>query len=373
MGDDGPGADAAQRRRPARRLTRRFARASIPAARRLASCSVVIPFRGRRQEPAARGVRAGGRRSRCSATSSRLRSPSADVRRRHRRPGGQARGVRLGARLVADPGGGQGAAVAAGLERASGLCLVVNADLPRVRPSDLNALAVPRAPREARAGGGARRDDERARAPATGGLRAALRAGQRRSVPRPCGGARDRVRGPGARRTSSTTSTRSTDLERLGGAARAADGGAARSDRAVKVVCLSGGVGGAKLARGLHDVLAPGELTVIGNVGDDVEVLGLRVSPDLDSVLYALAGLERRGAGLGTGGRDAGARSRRRRSGAARRGSSSATSTSACTSCGRSGCAPASRSRPSPRGSSKRRGSPHGCCRQPTTRCAPAS
>ena len=52
-----------------------------------------------------------------------------------------------------------------------------------------------------------------------------------------------------------------------------------------------GGVGGAKLAAGLYDVLAPGELTVIGNVGDDVEVLGLHVSPDLDSVLYSLAGL----------------------------------------------------------------------------------
>jgi LPPG:FO 2-phospho-L-lactate transferase len=59
----------------------------------------------------------------------------------------------------------------------------------------------------------------------------------------------------------------------------------------VRVACLSGGVGGAKLAAGLHDVLAPGELTVIGNVGDDVEVLGLHVSPDLDSILYALAGL----------------------------------------------------------------------------------
>lgn len=67
----------------------------------------------------------------------------------------------------------------------------------------------------------------------------------------------------------------------------------------MSVVCLSGGVGGAKLARGLHDVLAPGELTVIGNVGDDLEVLGVHVSPDLDSVLYALAGLndEERGWG----------------------------------------------------------------------------
>ena len=59
----------------------------------------------------------------------------------------------------------------------------------------------------------------------------------------------------------------------------------------MKVVCLSGGVGGAKLACGLQDALPAGDLTVIGNVGDDVEVLGLHVSPDLDSVLYALAGL----------------------------------------------------------------------------------
>jgi LPPG:FO 2-phospho-L-lactate transferase len=65
------------------------------------------------------------------------------------------------------------------------------------------------------------------------------------------------------------------------------------------VVLLSGGVGGARFARGLQDALAPGELTVVGNVGDDVEVLGLHVSPDLDSLLYALAGLndEERGWG----------------------------------------------------------------------------
>jgi LPPG:FO 2-phospho-L-lactate transferase len=70
----------------------------------------------------------------------------------------------------------------------------------------------------------------------------------------------------------------------------------------VKVVCLSGGVGGAKLARGLYDVLGPGELTVVGNVGDDVEVLGLHVSPDLDSVLYALAGLNDEERGWGRAG-----------------------------------------------------------------------
>ena len=67
----------------------------------------------------------------------------------------------------------------------------------------------------------------------------------------------------------------------------------------MKVALLSGGVGGARFARGLAAVLEPGELTVIGNVGDDVEVLGLHVSPDLDSLLYALAGLndEQRGWG----------------------------------------------------------------------------
>jgi len=56
-------------------------------------------------------------------------------------------------------------------------------------------------------------------------------------------------------------------------------------------VLLSGGGGGARFARGLQDALEPGELTVVGNVGDDVEVLGMHVSPDLDSLLYALAGL----------------------------------------------------------------------------------
>jgi LPPG:FO 2-phospho-L-lactate transferase len=54
---------------------------------------------------------------------------------------------------------------------------------------------------------------------------------------------------------------------------------------------LSGGVGGARFLRGLVDVLAPGDVTVIGNVGDDVVVLGLHVAPDLDSILYALAGV----------------------------------------------------------------------------------
>lgn len=59
----------------------------------------------------------------------------------------------------------------------------------------------------------------------------------------------------------------------------------------MRVVLLSGGGGGARFARGLQDVLEPGALTVVGNVGDDVEILGLHVSPDLDGILYALSGL----------------------------------------------------------------------------------
>ncbi|MEO5791718.1 MAG: 2-phospho-L-lactate transferase CofD family protein, partial [Gaiellaceae bacterium] len=67
----------------------------------------------------------------------------------------------------------------------------------------------------------------------------------------------------------------------------------------MKVVLLSGGVGGARFARGLAAAIDPADVTVIGNVGDDLEVLGLAVSPDLDSILYALAGLndEERGWG----------------------------------------------------------------------------
>ncbi len=58
-----------------------------------------------------------------------------------------------------------------------------------------------------------------------------------------------------------------------------------------RVAVLSGGVGGARFLRGLVEVAEPARVTVVGNVGDDVEVLGLHVSPDLDSILYALAGV----------------------------------------------------------------------------------
>jgi LPPG:FO 2-phospho-L-lactate transferase len=67
----------------------------------------------------------------------------------------------------------------------------------------------------------------------------------------------------------------------------------------MKVVVLSGGVGGARFLRGLVDAVDPANVSAIVNVGDDLEVLGLSVSPDLDSVVYALADLadEERGWG----------------------------------------------------------------------------
>jgi LPPG:FO 2-phospho-L-lactate transferase len=74
---------------------------------------------------------------------------------------------------------------------------------------------------------------------------------------------------------------------------------AARRSAPLSIVILSGGVGGARFVRGVVDVVEPVDVTVVGNVGDDVEVLGMCVSPDLDSILYALAALndEERGWG----------------------------------------------------------------------------
>jgi LPPG:FO 2-phospho-L-lactate transferase len=66
----------------------------------------------------------------------------------------------------------------------------------------------------------------------------------------------------------------------------------------VSVVLLSGGSGGAKLARGLYDLLGA-ELAVIANTGDDIEIHGAHVSPDPDLVSYWLADrIDERGWGL---------------------------------------------------------------------------
>ncbi len=58
----------------------------------------------------------------------------------------------------------------------------------------------------------------------------------------------------------------------------------------MRVTALAGGTGAAKLIRGLVAVLPPADLTVVVNTGDDARIWGLHVSPDLDSVTYALAG-----------------------------------------------------------------------------------
>ena len=66
-----------------------------------------------------------------------------------------------------------------------------------------------------------------------------------------------------------------------------------------KTIALSGGVGGAKLALGLSKVLDPAELLIVANTGDDFEHLGLHISPDLDTVMYTLAGLSNSEVGWG--------------------------------------------------------------------------
>jgi LPPG:FO 2-phospho-L-lactate transferase len=58
----------------------------------------------------------------------------------------------------------------------------------------------------------------------------------------------------------------------------------------VNVVVLSGGVGGARFLRGVLRVVDPADVMIVGNVADDLELLGLHVSPDLDSILYTLTG-----------------------------------------------------------------------------------
>src|SRR5262245_29160775 len=68
------------------------------------------------------------------------------------------------------------------------------------------------------------------------------------------------------------------------------------------IVALAGGVGGGRLAVGLAAVLPPRRLTIVVNTGDDFEHLGLRISPDLDSVMYALAGVNNREVGWGRAG-----------------------------------------------------------------------
>lgn len=68
------------------------------------------------------------------------------------------------------------------------------------------------------------------------------------------------------------------------------------------IVALAGGVGGAKLAQGLYQCVAPDQLAVVVNTADDCELYGLHIAPDADTVLYTLAGLANEQTGWGLAG-----------------------------------------------------------------------
>jgi LPPG:FO 2-phospho-L-lactate transferase len=70
----------------------------------------------------------------------------------------------------------------------------------------------------------------------------------------------------------------------------------------VKVLALAGGIGGAKLAAGLQAALSPGDLSVVVNTADDFDLWGLRICPDLDTVMYTLAGISNPETGWGIAG-----------------------------------------------------------------------
>jgi LPPG:FO 2-phospho-L-lactate transferase len=58
----------------------------------------------------------------------------------------------------------------------------------------------------------------------------------------------------------------------------------------VRIVILAGGVGGSRFALGVRRAYPEAEITVVGNTGDDITLHGLRICPDLDTIMYALGG-----------------------------------------------------------------------------------
>src|SRR5688572_7828885 len=70
----------------------------------------------------------------------------------------------------------------------------------------------------------------------------------------------------------------------------------------MKICALAGGVGGAKLASGLQDVLPPGDLSIVVNTADDFDLWGLHICPDLDTIMYTLAGISNPETGWGIAG-----------------------------------------------------------------------
>ena len=67
-------------------------------------------------------------------------------------------------------------------------------------------------------------------------------------------------------------------------------------------VALAGGVGAARLLKGLVTLISPEDLVIVGNTGDDIELYGLHISPDLDIVMYNLAGIVDEAKGWGVSG-----------------------------------------------------------------------
>src|SRR5580692_7698159 len=98
-------------------------------------------------------------------------------------------------------------------------------------------------------------------------------------------------REPSARASRTDTSGHSP----LGSAARTRGGGRSGPGnlphfRVMRITVLAGGVGAARFLRGLRRAAPEAEITVIGNTGDDITLFGLRVCPDLDTVMYTLGG-----------------------------------------------------------------------------------
>ena len=99
------------------------------------------------------------------------------------------------------------------------------------------------------------------------------------------------------------------------------------------IVTLAGGVGAARILAGLVQVVDPADVTAVVNVGDDIVLHGLHISPDLDTITYTLAGAIDPETGLGPQRRDlAGHGALLERYGGRRPGSTSATATSPPTS-----------------------------------------
>ncbi|HEX8091812.1 MAG TPA: 2-phospho-L-lactate transferase CofD family protein, partial [Blastocatellia bacterium] len=70
----------------------------------------------------------------------------------------------------------------------------------------------------------------------------------------------------------------------------------------MRITALAGGIGASKFLLGLAAVMPPEEITVVANTGDDIELFGLRVSPDIDTLTYTLAGVINDSTGWGLAG-----------------------------------------------------------------------